>query len=173
VVLTSRLKNKSVTILIWLLAILTLGYLTIQRNQVYQTAFGIWQDVVQKSPGNARAHDNLGVALAELGRLDEAISQEMEAIRLKPNFAEAHQHLGTMKSEQGKSGEAIHYFEKAIEYKPDLASAYRNIGLELIKQGKTEEAYGFFEKGLKINPYMEIAWRSQDKTGEFLQKENN
>jgi len=39
------------------------------------------------------ARFNLGIALARLGRLDEAIVQFSEAVRLKPDFAEARQAL--------------------------------------------------------------------------------
>ena len=34
------------------------------------------------------AHHNLGVALKDQGKLDEAIAEYREAIRLKPDYAE-------------------------------------------------------------------------------------
>ena len=54
----------------------------------------IWEDTVAKAPGNARAHNNLGVALADRGRIDEAIAQYQKALEIKPDYAEAHNNLG-------------------------------------------------------------------------------
>ena len=45
--------------------------------------------------GSRRRPHNLGVALYQQGRTDEAIRQFQEAIRLKPDHAEAHNNLGT------------------------------------------------------------------------------
>ena len=42
-------------------------------------------------PDFAEAHSNLGGALRELGRLDEAELSYSQAISLKPDYAEAHQ----------------------------------------------------------------------------------
>ncbi len=41
-------------------------------------------------PDFAEAHNNLGIVLQELGRLDEAEASYTQAIALKPDFAEAH-----------------------------------------------------------------------------------
>ena len=42
------------------------------------------------------AHNNLGVALANEGRVDEAIREFSEALRIQPNFADARNNLATM-----------------------------------------------------------------------------
>ena len=40
------------------------------------------------------AHNNLGVALAQQGKMDEAIVQFDQALRLKPDYAQARTNLG-------------------------------------------------------------------------------
>jgi Flp pilus assembly protein TadD len=44
-------------------------------------------------PDYAEAHNNLGVALARQGRLEEAIARFGEALRLKPDYEEARTNL--------------------------------------------------------------------------------
>jgi len=40
-----------------------LGFMTVQRNKVWQTPLTLWQDAVRKSPGNDRVHDNLAAVI--------------------------------------------------------------------------------------------------------------
>lgn len=65
---------------------LTLGTLTWQRNTIWSSDITLWQDVTHKSPGRARAWNNLGTAFIKAGRLDEAIAAYSEAIELLPSY---------------------------------------------------------------------------------------
>ena len=58
------------------------------------------------SPISAYAHANLGVALMRQGKLDEAIAEYREAIRLRPDDGPTHFNLGTALGRQGKLDEA-------------------------------------------------------------------
>jgi tetratricopeptide (TPR) repeat protein len=59
-------------------------------------------------PGYANARYNLGVALVRQGRLEQAINEFQEALRLKPDYAAAQSNLAaalTMKQTlEDKSG---------------------------------------------------------------------
>jgi Flp pilus assembly protein TadD len=50
----------------------------------------------------AAAHNNLGNALRELGRLDEAVASLQEALRIQPNFPAAQNNLSMALQEIGK-----------------------------------------------------------------------
>ena len=52
------------------------------------------QKAAELSPQDAKAHNNLGNTLKELGRLDEAEASYRQEIALKPDYAEAHYNLG-------------------------------------------------------------------------------
>ena len=126
--------------------------LTIRRNQDYRSDAVIWQDAVQKSPANPRAHDNLGIALTRQGRLPEAISHLEQALRINPDDAEAHTNLGVALVRQNKLTEAIGHYERALQINPDLTEAHYNLGLALMKQGRVTEAINHYEQALRINP---------------------
>lgn len=74
------------------LAILLAG-LTITRNQVYQSEISLWKDTVAKSPGKARAHNNLGYAYMQAGRKSEAIMEFGIALKLDPGYYKARNNL--------------------------------------------------------------------------------
>jgi len=48
---------------------------------------------VKLEPGVAELHNDLGIALAETGRLPEAIAEFRQALRLKPDFEDAKANL--------------------------------------------------------------------------------
>ena len=69
--------------------------------------------------------------LPHQGKLDEAIADYREAIRLKPDYLEAHSNLGVALASQGKPEEAIAECREAIRLKPGLAEAHSNLGFAL------------------------------------------
>ena len=67
------------------------------------------------------AHNQLGIALAKRGKIEDAIAEYREALRLDPEFAEAHRNLGTSLLQQEKAGEAAEHFERFLALHPDDA----------------------------------------------------
>lgn len=95
---------------------------------------GYWQDSITLfshamavTDDNARAHSNLGLALAVQGRTEEAIQQLLEAIRLNPDHAIAHWAVGSGRAQQGRFDEAIQQYETALSLKPDFPEALNNL----------------------------------------------
>ena len=80
------------------------------------------------APGHAEAHGNLGLALYEQGRLDEAIAAYNRAIALRPDLAGVQNNLGVALRDQGRPDEAIAAYRRAIALKPDHAEAHNNLG---------------------------------------------
>jgi tetratricopeptide (TPR) repeat protein len=133
------------------------AFLTIQRNQDYRSVLAIWQDAVERRPGNDRAHNNLGLALAEAGRVPEAIRQYRQALRLQPNCAEAHYNLGLALAQQGNLAEAIGQYEGALQFQPDFAEAHASLGIALMEQGRLPEAVDHYEQALRFRPDLACA----------------
>src|SRR5947207_1507019 len=64
------------------------------------------------------AHNDLGNALSDIGRVEEAIAEYREAIRLDNDYALAHLNLGRALGSQGRLNEAIASFKEAIRLTP-------------------------------------------------------
>ena len=73
-------------------------------------------------------------ALASLGKIEEAIVQYSEAIRLEPNNARTHNNLGVALADQGKLREAIAHYSEALRIAPS-AGAHYNLGSALARDG--------------------------------------
>lgn len=62
-------------------------------QQRYADAIELFEASLKLEPGDAVTHKNLGLALAQLGRRDEATIRFREALRLNPDMIEAQQAL--------------------------------------------------------------------------------
>ena len=71
------------------LLVLVLATATWQRNTVYHDELRFWQDVAAKSPHNARAFNNIGIAFAD--RCDTAQAEQAwrQALTLDPGYVRA------------------------------------------------------------------------------------
>ena len=54
-------------------------------------------------PDDAGVHYNLATFLVSTGRLDEAIAQFSQALRIKPDFAEARRRLEMARAQRDRS----------------------------------------------------------------------
>jgi tetratricopeptide (TPR) repeat protein/tRNA A-37 threonylcarbamoyl transferase component Bud32 len=103
-------------------------------------------------PDSPGAQLNLGVALADQGRVKEAEAAYREAIRLKADYAQAHGNLGLALGGQGRAREAEAAMREAIRLAPDLAQAHDNLGTLLRGQGRLKEAEAAHRQALRLIP---------------------
>jgi tetratricopeptide (TPR) repeat protein len=95
---------------------------------------------------------NLGSALEEQGRVDEAMAQYSEALRLQPSHPQAHNVLGLALAGQGRLDEAMAQYSEALRIKPDFAAAHYNLGRALQRQGRINEAMAQYSEALRLQP---------------------
>ncbi|MFN6395396.1 MAG: tetratricopeptide repeat protein, partial [Aphanizomenon sp.] len=98
----------------------------------------------------ATAYNNLGIALSDQKKLDEAVAAYQKAIELDPKYANAYYNLGIALYNQEKLEEAVAAYQKAIELDPKLATAYNNLGNALRGQKKLDAAVAAFQKALTL-----------------------
>jgi tetratricopeptide (TPR) repeat protein/4-amino-4-deoxy-L-arabinose transferase-like glycosyltransferase len=95
---------------------------------------------------------NLGVALQNDGRLDDAIAHYRRAIALAPDYAASFNNLGAALRARGKRDEAVASYQRAIELRPDFAGAHYNLANLLMDEGEASAAVEHFDTALKTEP---------------------
>ena len=112
----------------------------------------LWNHTLACTADNEVALCNLGAALLQKGRTDEAIYQQRQALHINPNYEIPQLNLGNALLQKGKVDEAIYHFMYALHINPDYAQAHTGLGSALLRKGRVEEAAGHFQKALQINP---------------------
>ena len=115
---------------------------TYARNFDWLDEYSLWTSAVDVCPESAKAHYNLGIALAQLpGRLPDAIVEYQSALRIDPDYAEAHDNLGlALANSGGPLQEAIAEYEAALRINPDFADGAHQPGKRLV--GRARPAAG-------------------------------
>lgn len=112
----------------------------------------LFQRAVRVTSENKMAHNNLGLALAEQGELDQAVHHCEEALAIDPNYVDAHINLAHVLIQQGKTDEALAHYEEALEINPDAQKAATGLANVLAEQGDMDSAIAQYSKVLEADP---------------------
>ncbi len=131
---------------------LVLAGMTIQRNVDYRSSISIWQSALDANPNNARAHNNLALALEREGLFQAAIAHYERALFGYAESAEVHNNLGGALLQEGRVEEAVAQLRRAVEIRPDYLAAQYNLGAALLRMGEPAAASEYLQKVLRVSP---------------------
>ena len=103
-------------------------------------------------PGNARAHNTMGLALQQLGKAEDALPHHQRALALSPGMAEAHASLGNAHRMLGRLEEAVGHYQNALSIKPGYAAAHNGIAGALHLLGRGDDALAHYQHVLSAQP---------------------
>jgi tetratricopeptide (TPR) repeat protein len=113
---------------------------------------------VAKSPRLARAHTNLGVALARAGRHAEAVESYRRALALEPDSGEVHYDLFFSLQALGRADEAQQELDETLRLVPDHAGALDLEGEAAMRRGDLDLAIARFRAALRANTRLARAY---------------
>ena len=77
----------------------------------FHDAETLWRQLAAKYPQNPEVRGNLGVCLAQQGRLQQATAQYRKSLEIKPGQSDVLYNLGIAEFKQGHFAAAIPVFE--------------------------------------------------------------
>jgi len=89
-----------------------------QGRRQYEAAIAAYRKSLELNPGNAEAHNALGVIYANQGKHEQAVSELMAALALAPSAAHIHNNLGYAYLLRGRNGDAVDALRVATELDP-------------------------------------------------------
>jgi len=126
-----------------------------------------WRRAMVDKPDNPIALSNLGVAMVEKKRYEEATKYLQQVIEERPRFAAPHIHLGRVYLAEGQTGAAESEFRRAVEIRPLGVEARNALGGFYFEQGKLSDAESQYRASLESLPNTE-AW---NRLGDIYESE--
>ncbi|NCB31798.1 MAG: tetratricopeptide repeat protein, partial [Clostridia bacterium] len=144
--------------------VLSLSFLTYQRNALWTDEVKFWEDVVRKSPGKARPYTNLGLVYRKHGEYSKAIAAYEKALSLRPPSGEPlsriYTNLGAVYGVMRRYPAEIALYLKAIAADPKNYQAYSNLGYAYALVGDYRNAVKYGEAAVKMAPRFDEAWNN-------------
>ena len=132
----------------------------------YEQALNLYQAVLRQTPDDAGVHFNIAAALQQLKRIDEAIVEYKNAVRLDPKNAEYATYLDkaydvkadpitaqALAAHKEKNyGKAIDLYQQALALRPKQTDLYFNMASAMYSAQRYAEARTAYAKALEMDP---------------------
>jgi tetratricopeptide (TPR) repeat protein len=134
-----------------MLALTLLSVATARQAALWKNTRTLFTHTLAVTGDNPVAHQCLGCAYLQDGKVEPAIAELNEALRLSPNYQDAHHNLGRALVIAGRTEEAIAHFRAALTT-TDKADIRHGLGDALDKLGRTDEAIREYEAAIALEP---------------------
>jgi Tfp pilus assembly protein PilF len=95
---------------------------------------------------------NLGIALQQMGMIDQAVTAMREAVRIDDRLISGHYNLAKIFATAGRLDDAATSYRKAIALNPREAWFHVNLGIVLQQQHKLDEATESLRRAVTLAP---------------------
>lgn len=122
----------------------------------FADAISAFQQCLKLSPGNVKAEDNLGLALAGLGRNEEATTAYKQAMdwQSQSSFKNPGPYidLGSLLLDENRPEEAVPYLLQAIEIAPRESRSHELLGKAYTRMDQLPKAQSELERATELAP---------------------
>jgi len=105
----------------------------------------------------ARVHNLIGKALAEMNELKDALAAFDEALACDIKFAEAFTNRGNMLCDLGRYTEGLSSYDRALELEP-IAANWLNRGTALEGLDRVDEAIESYDRAIALEPGVPLTY---------------
>lgn len=121
-----RWKKQYLTyILVFFIIFFSLA--SIKRNNDWQDPISLYTNILQYSPETVRVHNNLAMAYADKGMIQEAIYEYKLAIAINDKYPQTHYNLGNAYLTLNRADDAISEYKKALEIDDNFILAHKQL----------------------------------------------
>ena len=134
------------------------------QTSSWRSSESLWTHALAHTSRNALAHGNLGAALMDSGRAEEAMPHLRAALALIPHYPEARANLGNALLAKGHVHEGMAHYRRALKVDPGHANAALGLANALARLGRGEDAIATLPAGDRQCP------RQRDRTQQSRQR---
>jgi len=135
-ILEKNKHGKKIATILTVIILSAFGVRTAIQVGFWQNNVKLFTNAIRVNDRNDLAHNNLGVALEDVGKRDRAIFHYRKFVEINPLNVDAFNNLANALADKGRFEEAETYYRKAVGIKPENAVYRYNLGALYIRQGK-------------------------------------
>ena len=120
--------------------------------RVWDSSEHLWGQALEHAEWSWELHHFMGTALADEGKLDRAIAEYREALRICPDDVETTCDLGAVLDRRGETDAAVACLREADRLRPKDARVHLNLGSALVHLGHVDEAITLYREALQLHP---------------------
>ncbi len=136
--LHSLMKSKKFLFVAGIAVLTIMAVLSWNQCGYWKNSVNLFNHALSVTRNNFLAHNDLGLALYEKGKFEEAIRHYNEAVLIAPRYAYAYHNRGVAYAKLGRYQNVFADFNTAIRLKPNYAIAYNNRAYAHFLQGNKE-----------------------------------
>ncbi len=125
-ILAKRRKDilRIIAIAVFVAIIVILATLTIRRNRDWHDPITFYEKNIRYTPNSYIQHNNLGMAYAAAGRLEEAEKEYRRSLELDQRYPQVSYNLGNVLASQGRLEEAEKEYHRSIGISSEFTLPY-------------------------------------------------
>ena len=133
---------------------------TLLKQGSYAEAIPYFTQAIARKP-EYRSYFGRAGAYQHMEKLDQAIADYTQAIRLNPAVGMPYHERAVCLARLGRDDQAFGDYNKAIELSPDYALSWNGRGVIELRRKAYENAVADFNQAIKLNPELEQAYRNR------------
>lgn len=140
--------------------VLTCAVLAWLQVQLWRDSITLFSHTLKVTTGNYITHNNMGTALSDQGKTEEAIAHYRSALRIAPRYVKAWNNLGIAYETSERSAKAIEAYREALRLDPNDVETLSNMGSAYGRSGQSAKAIEAIGQALRIDPLFDEAWNN-------------
>jgi len=145
------IRRVALVVIVMVLALLE-GVATRRYLVHWQETESHWRYMISMAPHSHSLHSGLAYAFLQKGKVDEAIKECHEALRLKPTDSIAYHGLGIALTQKNELDQAIACYKEALKIGPDDARTHSDLAVALLQKGRVDGAIEECRHALRLKP---------------------
>jgi tetratricopeptide (TPR) repeat protein len=146
-----RFSIVTLTVIFCILTVVPLSVASRARNRVWRNPVVFYEDIVKKSPGKERGHNNLGNAYYEVGLIDDAMNEYKTAIKINPATEKGYQNLAKIYYYSGQYVAAVKELKLAVMKSPESSKTHNLLGMSYQNLERYDDAVQEYKKALTLD----------------------
>ena len=149
--LVKRLRyRKAILSILSIMILCNLMFISWVQVSFWKNDITLFQHALDVTDDNYIAHNNLGNAFMEQGRLTEALYHFYSARSIRPD-EDTYYNLGLLFQLKGNTLAAERYYQKTLSLNPNYLNAYINLGNVMASKNDFGRALAYYKEALRLN----------------------